>query len=204
MLEVVAWPVVGLILGLAGIAAFRGPLVKKISRIDRATRDGVTFGRQQDLEPPNIETQSFADLMKLPISATVLAREKLVAKQLDGLRLNTDAERIAVLERVVATVNVDFEFTRVAHTIFGTQLRFLLQLTGTRSGLTKSQATGAYAAACSQFPDFHKDRTFEDWLGYLLASGLVHSEGETLDMTQYGTDFLKFLVDARLAYDRHG
>ena len=113
-MEAFAWPAVGLILGLVAIAAFRGPLARKIDRISRASRDGVAFERQQDPEPPKIETQSFAELMNLPISATVLARERLVAQQVAGLPLKSDSERIAVLERVVASVNVDLEFTRIA------------------------------------------------------------------------------------------
>jgi hypothetical protein len=204
MIDALAWPAVGLVLGLVGIAAFRGPIVRKIDRITRASREGVSFERQQDPDPPKSETQSFAELMNLPISATVLAREKVVAHQLTSLPLKTDAERIAVMQRVVASVNVDLEFTRIAHIIFGSQLNFLVQLAGTRNGLPKAQAEAAYTAAVGQFPDFYKERPFEQWLGYMVASGLVQVVAENLDITQYGSDFLKFLVDARLAYDRYG
>ena len=82
-------------------------------------------------------------------------------------------------------------------------MNFLVQLAGTRSGLTKVQAETAYSAAVEQFPVFYKERSSGEWLGYLLSTGLVHAEGENLDITQYGADFLKFLVDARLAYDRY-
>lgn len=128
MIEAFAWPAVGLILGLVAIGAFRGPVVRKLDKLTHASREGVSFERPQDPDPPKNEPQSFEALMKLPISATVLGREKFVAQQLAELSLKTDAERIAVLERVVASVNIDLEFTRIAHIIFGTQLNLLVQL----------------------------------------------------------------------------
>lgn len=204
MIEALAWPVVGLVLGLVAIAAFRGPLVRKIDRISRATRDGVSFERPQDPEPPKNETHSFAEIMNLPISATVLSREKAVGDQLSALSLKTDAERISVLRRVVASVNVDLEFTRISHIIFGSQLTFLVQLAGTREGLRISDATSAFQAATEQYPDIYKERTIDQWMGYLETAGLIQREADKIDITQYGTDFLKFLIDARLAHERYG
>ncbi len=204
MIEAIAWPVVGLILGLAALFSFRGPLVRKIDRITRAGKDGVSFERPQDPEPPKSDVLSFEELMKQPISATVLEREKFVTEKFGDLPLKSDAERISVLKRVVASVNIDLEYTRIAHIIFGTQLNFLVQLAGTRDGLPKAQAESTYTNAAAQFPDLYRERPFEAWLGYLQTSGLLAADGDRLDITQYGSDFLKYLVDARLAYDRHG
>lgn len=156
MIEALAWPAVGLILGLVAIGAFRGAIVRKLDKLTHASREGISFERPQDPDPPKNEPQSFDELMKLPISATVLAREKSVAQQLVELSLRDDTERIAVLERVVASVNIDLEFTRMAHIIFGTQLNLLVQLAGTRDGLQKSYAEPIYRAAVSQFPDLYK------------------------------------------------
>lgn len=161
MIEALAWPAVSLVLGLVLIAVFRAPLIRKIGGISQASRGGVIFERQQDPDPPKIETQPFAEMMNLPISATVLAREKVVAQQLSSLSLKTDTERIALMQRVVATVNIDLEFTRIAHIISGTQLNFMVLIAGTRNGLHKSQGDTAYAAAASQFPEFYKERPSE-------------------------------------------
>jgi hypothetical protein len=73
--------------------------------------------------------------MKQPISATVLEREKLITGRIAELHLKTDGECISLLERAVASVNIDLEYTRIAHIVFGSQLNFLVQLAGTRSGL---------------------------------------------------------------------
>jgi hypothetical protein len=204
MIEALAWPAVSLVLGLVALFSFRGPLVRKIDRITRAGKDGVSFERPQDPELLNSEALSFEELMKQPISATVLEREKFVTDQLSKFPLKTETERISVLKRAVATVNIDLEYTRIAHIIFGSQLNFLVQLAGTRNGLPKSRAESTYSNAAAQFPDLYRERPFEAWLAYLLTSNLLAADGDRLDITQYGSDFLKYLVDTRLAYDRHG
>ena len=204
MIEAFTWPAVGLILGLVVIFTFRGPIVRKIERISRAGKDGVSFERPQDAEPPQSEALSFDELMKQPISASVLEREKVISGQLSKLPLKTDAERIGILQRVVASTNIDLEYTRIAHIIFGSQLNLLVQLAGTRHGLPQSQAEHVYADAKARFPELYNERSFDAWLGYLASSNLLVVQGDRFDITQYGTDFLKFLVDARLAYDRYG
>ena len=70
MIEALAWPVVGLILGVVAILVFRGPLTQKIEGITRAGKDGLSFERPQDAEQPTSETLSFEHLMNQPISAS--------------------------------------------------------------------------------------------------------------------------------------
>ena len=204
MIEAFAWPAVGLVLGLVVIFAFRTPIVRKIERISRAGKDGVSFERPQDAEPPQSEALSFDELMKQPISASVLEREKFTIGQLSKLPLKTDAERIGILQRALATTNIELEYTRIAHIIFGSQLNLLVQLAGTRHCLPRLQAEVTYTDAKARFPDLYSERPFETWLGYLASSNVILIDGERLDITQYGSDFLKFLIDARLAYDRYG
>jgi hypothetical protein len=204
MLEALAWPAVGLILGLVIILVLRGPIVRKIDRISRAGRDGVSFDRPQEAAQAQPEALSFDALMKHPISATAIEREKFVGQQLANLSLKTDAERIGVLQRVVATTNIELEYTRIAHTIFGSQLNLLVRIAGTRQGLSRELAEELFTGAKQAFADLHGQRSIDDWLTYLVTSNLIVAQGDGFDITQYGSDFLKFLVDARLAYDRYG
>lgn len=204
MIEALAWPVVGLVLGLVAIAAFRAPIVKKIERISRAGKDGISFDRPQEIGQTQAEELSYESLMKHPISASALEREKVVSNHLLKLPLKTDAERIAILVRVVATTNVEHEYTRIANQIFGSQQSLLVQLAGTRTGLALTQAKEAFAKAKSGFPALHEARPFESWIGYLEANNLIKTKDGQIDITQYGSDYLKYLVDARLAYDRFG
>jgi hypothetical protein len=204
MIDAIAWPLVGLILGLVGIFSFRGPLVRKIDRITRATKDGVSFEQPQIESKPKEETLSFDELMKQPISNAVLEREKFITNKLKDIPLKTDAERISILTRVLASVGVEADFYRVAHVIFGSQVALLVQLSGTQQGLGRLAALALYEGAKKDFPDVYANRSFEQWFGYLQSMNLVKVEDGLIDITQHGADFLKYLVDARLAHERHG
>lgn len=204
MIEALAWPIVGLVLGLVAIFAFRGPLVRKIERITRATKDGISFEQPQPESKSKGETLSFDELMKQPISNAVLEREKFIATMLKEIQLKTDAERITILTRVLASVGVEADFYRVAHVIFGSQVALLVQLSGTQHGLSRNAALALYEDAKQRFPEVYSNRPFEQWIGYLQSMNLVKTDPDNIDITQHGADFLKYLVDARLAHERHG
>ncbi|MCZ8076013.1 MAG: hypothetical protein O9341_17985, partial [Paucibacter sp.] len=81
---------------------------------------------------------------------------------------------------------------------------FLVQLSGTQQGLPKQVAMSSYTDAKLAFPEIYATRSFEQWIGYLVNINLVRIDGDSYDITQHGSDFLKYLVDARLAHDRNG
>ncbi|XVJ69678.1 MAG: hypothetical protein HEQ39_08495 [Rhizobacter sp.] len=204
MIEAVAWPIATFVFAGFATLLFRKPIERVLERISSASKDGVLFGRPQDLEPPKLEAVGFDELIQQPISATVIEREKSVVADLDKLPLKSDSERIVLLRRAIASLNVELEYTRVAHIIFGSQLNFLVQLAGTRNGLPRSHAENMYSEAVKNFPDVYANRQFGSWMDYLIFHGLVVLREDRIDITQYGTDFLKYLVDARLAYPRVG
>ena len=141
--------------------------------------------------------------MKHPVSASVLQREQAIQNEIAQLKL-TDQEKYAVLARGVALTRIEFEFNSAAHLIFGSQISLLMQLSGTFQGLLRQQAEAIYVEAQKAFSELHGERKFEDWFNYLYATNLVSVNGERIDITPYGTDFLKYLVEARLTYNRHG
>lgn len=209
MIEAIAWPIVALILGLVAIFVFRSPLVRKIDRISRAGTDGITFEHAQadsqaTASKPPIGGMSFEDLMKHPVSSAVLDRERFITARLKEMTLKADSERLAVLTRALASVGMDLDFTKLSHGIFGSQLALLVQLAGTRAGLDLSQVEAQFEAAKAQYAELYAQRTFEDWLAYLLNNNLVRKIERVIDLTQHGSDFLKFLVDARQAHTRYG
>lgn len=197
-------PLVSLILGLVAILAFRGPLARLIDRTTKVTKEGATFDRPQEASEIQAKPLSFDELMKQPISASALNREQVIKQALENFALKTDQERISVLTRSLAINRTDSEFANIAHTIFGSQLGLLVKLASGRSGVSKAEADHLFIQAQESFPDLHGSRTTDEWLKYLVISELISIQGETIDITQYGSDFLKFLVDARLAYDRYG
>ncbi|MBU2827134.1 MAG: hypothetical protein ACYCY2_12240 [Acidithiobacillus ferriphilus] len=198
------WPAVALILGFVALLLFKPAIDRKIADITRASKDGVAFERSQEgveQQPPLLP---FVEIMKQPISPSVLERERAIEQQLQAIGLKTDSEKISVLTRVLATTRVELEFNNIAHIIFGTQITLLVQLVGTKNGISRQQAEAIFEQALRTFPEIHGGRKFEEWFAYLQASNLVTVNEDRIDISQFGKDFLKHLVDARMAHNRHG
>ena len=81
-------------------------------------------------------------------------------------------------------------FENVYRVIYASQIRALKDLNSSATGLTEDQLR-AY------LPDFHTTigRTFEQWLEYLTANGLVSVDRPNVRITDTGREFLVFLAE---------
>lgn len=209
MPDFLIWPAVAVIciivIGIAALLILRPALLRLFDRISKVSKDGVALESSQERRSDSSPMQlSFPELMNMPISATVLERERNIKDQLHDLNLQNDSEKIEALIRVTATARIETEFTNIAHTIFGSQVELLVLLAGTPQGATMSHAEEIFKQAQELYPEIHNDRTLEVWLKYLLSNNLITVEKDKMDISRVGGDFLKFLVDARIAYPRKG
>jgi hypothetical protein len=204
MPDFLIWPAVVLILGFVAMLLFKPAIDRKIAGITKASKDGVSFERPQEggeQQPPLLP---FVEIMKQPISPSALEREQTIEQQLQAIGLKTEVEKISVLTRVLATTRVELEFNSIAHIIFGSQITLLVQLVGTKNGISRQQAEAIFEQAQQTFPELHGGRKFEEWFAYLQASNLVTFNEDRIDISQFGKDFLKHLVDAHMAHNRYG
>ena len=195
--------VTGLVVAFALILFYK-PIAAKIGSISRAGKDGVSFERQQEIGEIKPPILTFVELMKEPISASTLAREKAVQNQLQTFGLKSVEEKISFLSRALATTRVTLEFNNIAYTIFGSQITLLVRLSGTHQSIPDNHVKDIFNQAQLSFPELHKEKTFEEWLNYLKNNDLISINKDRLNISQYGSDFLKHLIDARLAYNRYG
>jgi hypothetical protein len=209
MFDALIWPTVAVIciivLGIIALILFKPALTRLIDRTSKAGKDGLTFERHQEGGQPKTPLLSFDEIMKLPITASILQKEKTVEAELKkSFSHIDDKQTITLLIRAFSDAQITLEFTRISGTIFGSQISLLTRLSGTQQGVSINDAEEIFKQAQTTFDPIHKDRTFNDWLNYLLTNNLITRISDKIDITQYGTDFLKFLVDARLAYERWG
>ena len=192
------------VVAVIALAMFYKPIARLIDRISGASKGGITFERPQDGADVTPHPLSFVEIMKLPISPSALEREQTMEKQTQSLALKNESEKISVLTRVLAHTQVELEFTRIANTIFGSQVTLLVQLVGTKNGISRQQGEVIFEQAQKSFPDLHNGKQFDNWFAYIQASNLATIIDNQIDITQLGKDFLKFLVDSRIAHNRYG
>ena len=203
MIEHLAWPGAVVVIACFALVLFRDGFSRLVDRIKGAGRDGVTFHPSQEVakvtphDVPRIPSVS-----EQAVSAVVLAREEAISVELQ--RIPEDQLKIAQLRRALATAVVEGELSRLAYVIFGSQVQLLVDLAGTRGELAITHARTLYDGAVAQYPAWYASRSFEDWLGFITRSNLIAASASGVSLTPYGEEFLKFLVDARLAYTRYG
>jgi len=203
-MDALIWPGVVVIVAIAAMFIFRTPLSDLISRTSGASKDGITFVRGQEGQATPKDTLSFKDLMEIPINSSVLAREKFIKEKFHEFNLKSEDEKISVLIRSLALVQLELEYRNISSLIFGSQMRLLVSLAGSPSASKLEKASAIFEEAKTRFPDIHKNRKLEEWLEFLVNTGLVLKNKDEIDISQYGSDFLKFIVDVRLAYERIG
>lgn len=203
MTDIVNWPIVTIVLGGIAILAFRPALSRLIDRLQSASKEGIQFERPQG-NASTVLSLPFVEIMSLPLSPSAALREKVINDQLHTLPIQEPTQQATALIRVLAITRVNLEFTNIAFRIFGSQLTFLNHLSSFPQGITLSEATEVFRLAQSDFAEFHAHRTADEWLGYLMTTQLVAISESNVIITQYGRDFLKFLIDESLTFSRYG
>lgn len=100
---------------------------------------------------------------------------------------------------VVGSIYVDYE--KVWYSIFRSQIDTLQRLNG--RGMKRQDLVPIYAAAAQSSPALYAKYSFDQWVGYMRAMILVREDGDEVNITVKGRDFLKFLIDeGRSAEDR--
>ena len=68
-------------------------------------------------------------------------------------------------------------------------------------GASVELAQKIYDEAKSAFPEIYRNITFEQWITFLVASGLCTVGDAKYVLTPYGRGFLKYIVDRQLTAD---
>jgi len=206
MFHAMMWPVVALFSIVAALLILRPAWMRLLDRTIKAGREGVVFSSTQEQDKKDVSlttkpTLQAADVMNRPISASVIEQENRIKTQISSL--HDDSERIKVLSRMSADILVELDFRQIAYMVFGSQLDLLVGLAGAHGLPYPSAAEKIFHQAQLAYPTIHGNRSVVEWLNYLTVKNLIVIQNDKMDLTQYGADFLKFLVDARLAYPRN-
>lgn len=106
--------------------------------------------------------------------------------------------------RELSITRLNLEFQNISHIIFGSQYSFLVSLASVQYGVPIEHARIEFDSARQNYKEIHEGRTFEEWFGFLEANNLVYINENKVFISQYGKDFLKYLIDSNTAYNRVG
>ncbi len=107
------------------------------------------------------------------------------------------ADRQAQLVRALAISRLLASHEFVYNRIFGSQIEGLKRLDEIGS-ISVEAARDFFRPYAEKFPQLYTNYPFENWLGFMLTSGLVRRDGDQLFPTEFGHAFLVYLREVRL------
>jgi len=194
----VAWPVALVI----GLIIFKSPINELISRRPfKIGKEGVEFGAV-DAQTSQSRTPQPPDNLVKPaehpnqlIKPFLEQMEALVKSNLDvAASENTKIDREAFLVRIAADSTGARYLEQAYRAIFGSQIAALeaLQAQGGEGDIRLLHEK--YVNAASENPDFYQSFSFEHWLGYLTAWGLVEVSDSDARLTPAGRAFIPHIA----------
>jgi hypothetical protein len=169
---------------------------KLIPRIQKIGPTGAEIGPLQDSAPPKLtelSTNAAAD----PV---IGEKQVAIAKDLEKFR---PEEREKVLIAALARTQINVGHERVYGNIFGSQLA-ALQILANEGPKTREEGIGYFEEVQKLHPVIHEKRTFDEWVGFIVAMTLVNFDSKKYCITPIGRDFLQYLLVTGLSHNRAG
>ena len=216
-----AWPAVVFCL----VMKFREPIGRFIDRIKRLNWRSLQLEATRQQTPKGIDAaaESF-DAKPLLFKKSPVASEKrlfheamsLIQKELSfiqdylsfvqedrSLQRAIDWDEQEYLKMKLAGTVVSLYFEGIQRHIFASQVNALnlLNEQPISKAILKSHF---YDPAVIRFPGLHKNRSFEEWIGYLTGQRLVDEMEDEIEISSDGQEFLDWRLKNRRAGPYHG
>lgn len=221
VLAALAWPAVVFCL----VMQFREPIGRFIDRIKRlnwrslqleATRQQTPKGLDEAAESFDAKTlfskkirvasenRLFHNAMSLIQKELSLIQEYLsLFQEGRSLQQPMDWDEQEYLKTKLARAVISLYFEGVQRQIFASQVN-ALNLLNEQPMSKPILKSHFYDPAVIKFPELHKNRSFEEWIGYLTGQRLVDEMEDEIEISSDGQEFLDWRLKNRRAGPYHG
>lgn len=198
IVEMSIWPVAIVIIVVGVVIILRKSISKVLEKARHISKDGIIIDPtpQQKIVDENIENKvySYEEIMRELDSTSILNKEKSILKSLVQISFKDDKEKIKVLTRHLAATNVSFEFEGVIKTIWGSQIRLIKLLNTRKDKIALDDCKQFYENGKNEYPETYKNYSFDKYMEYLKDSTLIEIDNTSCLITDFGEDFLVYLV----------
>jgi hypothetical protein len=206
LVKAVAWPTAVVILALK----FKPELLTALPSLFRrkfelealGVRAMIDAAAEQQVAPENPAIEKLLETTLLEPSPHLAVNivENFIRESLKSVE-RTKWE--ATLSRALAEARLrqahEFNYNR----IFGSQIAYLKRLNEV-SRTTKDQAREFFTSYAEKYPEFYANYSFEKWLIFMIAGGLIAEKDGGIELSVFGHDFLVYIVEQRLLENKPG
>jgi hypothetical protein len=195
-MEYLAWPAVGLVLGLVFLLMFKRNIGGCIDKIQKVERLGVSLANEQSQAIAEPRVGAFQEMMDSVSSALLRQQETNIRDALKAKGITNEQETVKLLTRALAATTLILRWEQIDRAIFGSQLNALVAINAAPTGLTVGQIQGYYNTAAQQNPILYKTYGFDRWIQFLESQKVVVKGGNGYQITADGKEFMAWLVHA--------
>lgn len=204
ILGAVETPHLVFLFGLVFVLLFRAPLSDLIRRIRSIDRRGLTAGPDPNAQREEANPEAVHELLEIVGNTPVITDlEERIRADLDARQIGYDSNSARVLIRHLAGTQLLLYLEQVHASIFGSQIQLLKRLNEVAGqGQSEKYVQDFIDNIKSMYPDSLGDWSHEDYLQFLLNQGLVFVQEDRLHITDFGVEYLTWIVRSGRAENR--
>jgi len=203
-MEYVAWPVATALVAIVAIWFLRAPLTRFIDRAKKISAGGIESAPPSQQVPADFKKSETSELFKLFENEVVWTQAAAVRNDLDARGISEPGHREEALIRSLAATQIARSFDAAYYLIWGSQLALLQHLNPFgETGVAEAPARPLYDAVAAAHPDVYGESSFEEWLGFLVSSGLIARSPGHIKITVFGREFLRYLLEVGRRMDKN-
>ncbi len=191
--EIAVWPLAFII----AVYALRGSIKGLLARLNKANLKGTVLEFNSDVQKaesikdnPNIE-----DLTPHDPFGLIRESEGDISEHLEQLNLASDSEKISLLIKHIADLQLRLAYINTLRIIFGSQYDLLVALNSQAAPVGREFLKSFYDKAKDRYSRVYESYSFEEYLKYLVSNGFVISEKGENRISNFGRAFLTFITE---------
>lgn len=209
LLNTIIWPITVSFLAIC----FRTEIRTSLKRIVRFGKEGVEFAApsqqtrgidatakdQADPLKPSNKVVHYAPTLQ-PLVEDI---EENFRGRLPEAKLHSGLDTESHLLRIASEYWGALHLERAYRSIFGSQIRALEFLSNSKDRKANKEALRVfYNTAREQNREAYENYSFEQWLEFLLSSGLVEIEDDRIRLTNFGLAFPTYITQQNYVRDK--
>ena len=193
-MKVLAWPLAVIIISCIFFIIFRRSIAGLLGRTSEIGRKGLKTMPEQSQKLADTNKTPTEELMETFNSQIIREREVAIQTYLETRSVSSNNDKIKVLTRHLAIVQLFSSFEKTYNLIYGSQVCILEELNEKRLGVLKEDIKRFYDDGEIKWPQFFLDYSFDAYLNFLKTSGIITEKDGCLFITNYGVEFLEYLA----------
>lgn len=196
ILKNLGWPHFTFIFAVICIFVFKKPLSSFISRVRSIDKTGVKTSSTPEAQREEDKKEAVQELLDAIGSSIVLQDlENRIKSDLLKRSLVVKGDTITVLIKNLAAARILLSFEQIHNLIFGSQIFLLKKLNEVAGqGKPKEFIDSYYQHVHELFPEQLGSWTLEQYLSFLLSRSLITIAGNTYHITNFGVEYLTWIV----------